>query len=66
MARKKDVLLDCTMAATQIGISPSVLASWSIRRIGPKFVRLGSEFYYKMSDVKKYIASMKKEAGEAM
>lgn len=66
MARKKDMLLDCAMAAIEIGISPSVLASWSARRMGPKFVRLGSEIYYKMSDVKKYIASMNKETREAM
>lgn len=56
---KKDPLLDCAMAAAEIGVTTQQLCLWRLDHIGPKFHRIGNEIYYKLAEIKKFVQTRK-------
>jgi predicted DNA-binding transcriptional regulator AlpA len=48
-------LIDEHEAAALIGVTASTMNSWRVKRVGPRFVRVGRLVRYRPSDVRSYI-----------
>lgn len=52
---ESDKLLDEREAAELIGVSPSTLNSWRVRRVGPRFLKIGRLVKYRASAISAWI-----------
>lgn len=51
------VLMCPKQAATFLGVSVATLATWRVRRCGPRFARVGRSVRYEMDALKDWIAN---------
>lgn len=50
-------LIDEHEAAALIGVAPSTMNSWRVKRVGPRFVRVGRLVRYRPDDVRTFVES---------
>lgn len=56
----EDRLLSESEASTFLGVSPSTLNAWRVRRQGPAFVKLGRRVLYKPADLTAFVDGQRK------
>jgi predicted DNA-binding transcriptional regulator AlpA len=56
MAPVSDKLLTEKEAALVLGVSVYTLQKWRLRRVGPRYVKLGRAIRYRMSDLLDFIS----------
>ena len=52
-----DGRMDRASTAAYIGCAPQTLASWAVKKIGPRPIRVGGKTYYRKAEVDRFIAS---------